>query len=118
MISSDSANRPWLSLYGMLKTSYERLEQLKETGGVLDDTVIQVMYRLGVAYMRRGETQNCCARNAPESCILPIQGGGIHKFQDNSKQAIVWYTKVLDRTQPTAPIAKIPIPQIPRLIHD
>ena len=35
------------------------------------------LYRLGVAYMRLGETQNCCARNTPDSCIIPIQGGGL-----------------------------------------
>ena len=30
------------------------------------DTNIQ----LGVAYMRLGETRNCCLRSTPESCIL------------------------------------------------
>ena len=55
-------------------------------------------YRLGVAHMRCGETQNCCIRHTPESCVLPIQGGGIHTQQDGSRQAIVFFTEVLQNT--------------------
>ena len=32
------------------------------------------LFELGVAYLRMGETQNCCLRHNPESCILPIRG--------------------------------------------
>ena len=35
-------------------------------------------YRLGVAYMRLGETQNCTRHPNAESCILPLRDGGIH----------------------------------------
>ena len=55
-------------------------------------------YRLGVAYMRRGETQNCCLRNRPESCILPLRDGGIHTQQESSQKAIEFFSEVLQRT--------------------
>ncbi len=55
-------------------------------------------YRLGVAYMRRGETENCCLRNKPESCILPLRGGGIHTQQESSLKAIAFFGEVLQRT--------------------
>lgn len=55
-------------------------------------------YRLGVAYMRRGETENCCLRNRPESCILPLRGGGIHTQQESSLKAIAFFGEVLQRT--------------------
>ena len=40
---------------------------------------------LGLAYMRHGETRNCYLHNSPESCILPLQGGGIHTEQEPSR---------------------------------
>ena len=55
-------------------------------------------YRLGVAYMRRGETENCCLRNRPESCILPLRDGGIHTQQESSHKAIAFFNEVLQRT--------------------
>lgn len=58
-------------------------------------TQAQTVYRLGVAYMRLGETQNCCLRHTPESCILPIRGGGLHRKPDGSKQAISPFQTVL-----------------------
>ena len=58
----------------------------------------QTHYRLGVAYMRRGETENCCLRNRPESCILPLRDGGIHTQQESSLKAIAFFSEVLQRT--------------------
>jgi hypothetical protein len=55
-------------------------------------------FRLGVAYMRLGETQNCCVRNTPESCILPLGGAAIHTQQDGSRQAISQFTKILQNS--------------------
>ena len=45
--------------------------------------------------MRVGETQNCCNRFTPESCVLPIRGQGIHTEKGASKQAIEYFTEVL-----------------------
>ncbi len=58
----------------------------------------QTIFHLGVAHMRHGETQNCCLRHTPESCILPLQGGGIHTQQDGSQQAVAYFTEVLQNT--------------------
>ena len=57
-----------------------------------------LIFRLGVAYVRLGETQNCCLRNEPESCILPIRGVGIHTLKEGSKRAIDYFTEVLNAT--------------------
>ena len=52
-------------------------------------------FQLGVAYLRLGETQNCCLRNTPESCIVPITTGGLHANTTGSEQAIHYFTQVL-----------------------
>jgi tetratricopeptide (TPR) repeat protein len=40
-----------------------------------------------VAHLRMGEEQNCHAGNNPESCLLPIQGAGIHRQKEGSTRA-------------------------------
>ena len=69
----------------------------------------QTLFRLGVAYMRQGETQNCCPNqigiaNNPDSCILPLRDGGIHTQQDSSLQAITYLTEVLRNTTVELPL--------------
>jgi len=60
---------------------------------------LQVKFILGVAYLRLGETQNCCLRHSSESCILPIRGDGVHTRQEGSKNAIKYFLEVLQETE-------------------
>ena len=60
-------------------------------------------YRLGVAYLRLGETRNCAHHPNAEACILPLRGDGIHSDQNPSRQAIAALTGVLDDTPAPAP---------------
>ena len=55
---------------------------------------------LGTAYLRLGETENCCLLHSGESCIVPIQGAGIHTRQTGSRKAIECFLALLSR--PTA----------------
>ena len=69
----------------------------------------QTLFRLGVAYLRQGETQNCCPNEIgvtsnPDSCILPLQGGGIHTQQESSLQAITYLTEVARNTTVELPL--------------
>ena len=52
---------------------------------------------LGVAYLRLGETQNCCQRATPNSCILPIQGDAVHTKPEGSQQAQQMFLNVLKK---------------------
>ena len=54
-----------------------------------------IVFRLGVAYMRSGETENCCNRFTPDSCILPIRDGGIHEDPAGSRGAINHFKDVI-----------------------
>ncbi|MFQ5600586.1 MAG: FG-GAP-like repeat-containing protein [Candidatus Krumholzibacteriia bacterium] len=56
---------------------------------------VYTRFRLGVAYMRLGETENCCQRHTSESCIVPIQGGGLHTKLEGSESAIRMFTQIL-----------------------
>ena len=84
---------------------YSRALELTQSGSnqIPQHAVIESHFYLGLAYMRLAETRNCCLRHTSESCILPIQGDGIHIEQDPSKQAILQFAEVLSRTTEESP---------------
>jgi hypothetical protein len=41
-----------------------------------------------IGYLRLGEQENCLTNHNAESCLLPIQSGGVHKLQRGSRKAI------------------------------
>lgn len=67
----------------------------------------RIKFTLAVAYLRLGETENCCLRHSSESCILPIRGSGVHTEPQGSRQAIKYFQEVLDDTQGSANIDHI-----------
>ena len=85
----EAAITHWETARGMLP---------REQGIVDPGQVNELTYRLAVAYLRLGETRNCCLRNSPDSCIAPIRGEGIHTDTQGSEQAIRYFTEILERT--------------------
>jgi hypothetical protein len=59
-----------------------------------------LLYDLGVANMRQGEVDNCVARHTSRSCILPIEGDGVHVDQTGSRAAMKWFREALAGSQP------------------
>ncbi len=53
--------------------------------------------QLAIAYMRKGEMDNCATNHNPQSCIIPIQGGGIHKITSGSDSAVEIYKMILNK---------------------
>ena len=62
--------------------------------------VNDTLFQLAIGYMRMAETENCCATNAPESCIVPFQPPAIHTRTEGSTAAIRYLTELLK--EPTA----------------
>ncbi|HYC77113.1 MAG TPA: CRTAC1 family protein [Planctomycetota bacterium] len=75
---------------------------METTGAERDRLYPQVLLELGVAHLRRAETENCCARHTPESCIMPIRGEGLHDKPEGSRAAIAVFSEVLKATKPDA----------------
>jgi hypothetical protein len=62
-----------------------------------------VRYLRGLCYLRLGEQQNCLIRHTSESCLLPIQPGGIHLRPEGSRAAIEIFSSLLrERTNDLA----------------
>ena len=51
---------------------------------------------LAVSYLRLGEQVNCCSMYGPRSCLLPIEGTGVHQDQEGSRSAIREYLELLE----------------------
>lgn len=73
----------------------EKALKLAEPGNLQNNALKKTHFELGMAYFRHGETENCCSLNTSESCIVPIQGAGLHTKPLGSRNAIQHFLKVL-----------------------
>ena len=59
----------------------------------------RLSFDLGVAAMRKGEGDNCVARHTAQSCLLPIEKGGVHVEQSGSREAMRWLREARETTR-------------------
>ena len=79
-------------------------ELLPKVEHELDEGVVpRVIFNLGFAYMRWGETQNCALGNTADSCLLPIRGDGVHLLPEGSRKAIEYFEEALTRVRKNTP---------------
>ncbi len=84
-----------------LSRAYELLPKVEHE---LDEGIVpRVIFNLGFAHMRFGETQNCALGYSPDSCLLPIRGDGVHRLPEGSRRAIQYFTEVLTRVRRNTP---------------
>lgn len=63
----------------------------------LNDKHRPIFELLALAYLRLGENENCQHAHTAESCILPLQGGGIHQLPKGSTRAKALYALLNSR---------------------
>lgn len=63
---------------------------------LLPDLVEAAKESIAFSYLRIGIQENCFFQHNAESCLLPIQGSGIHTIRDGSNEAIKRYTEILN----------------------
>jgi hypothetical protein len=79
-----------------MESVYKMLPKIRSQ--LTQQQVEEIIYRLGLLYLRYGETQNCCLRNTPDSCIIPFQTAALHTQEEGSRAAIRYFTELLQRT--------------------
>jgi hypothetical protein len=52
---------------------------------------------LAISELRLGEQQNCVAMHNGDSCLFPLEGGGIHMVQTGPRAAVKEYEAILER---------------------
>ena len=79
---------------GVLKQVIDAMKLTKDNLTIENKSFFDL---LAISYMRKGELENCAANHNAQSCIIPIQGGGIHKLTSGSEQAIEIYKMLLNK---------------------
>ena len=77
--------------------SSQAVERLLEAYELTRGRDIEVTFELAVAHMRLGEAQNCIGHRNPESCVLPVRSGGVHRDKTAVQSAIRYLEEVLGR---------------------
>lgn len=57
--------------------------------------LVQTHFYRGLVYLRIAETENCCLKNHPQSCIVPIQPAAFHTEKEGSLKAIQNFEEIL-----------------------
>ncbi|MES2829857.1 MAG: FG-GAP-like repeat-containing protein [Bacteroidota bacterium] len=103
------------SAYDALRINYSRAKVFMEKGDIdkaialfnqvqndpsvkgSDFDLHQLEPEIAFSYVRMGEVYNCLSNHNSQSCIYPIQAGGLHKDPAGSSKAIEIYEKILKR---------------------
>lgn len=77
---------------------FNELERLTagQDGAEARANTITLRLNQALCHLREAERLNCLTNHNADSCLLPIQGGGIHRFQGPSHQAMTILTRLLE----------------------
>ncbi len=80
--------------------AYEDSAQFARANNLPIDDQLQRLLLTGeaVGHLRAGETANCLLNHNADSCIFPIQGGGVHQLPEGSRAAVAVLTDLLQKT--------------------
>ena len=75
---------------------FNAAEQLSRAAGEWrGNNVVNVPLNQALCHLRMAEQRNCLSNHNADSCLAPIRGGGIHTWQEGSRQAIGVLTNLL-----------------------
>lgn len=57
---------------------------------------LQLQSFRALCHLRLGEQENCLHHHNADSCLFPIQGGGVHRLQRGSRGAVGVFTGILE----------------------
>ena len=80
-----------------LKENEEIIRQLRQYAPQDDRLLPQLLTTSALCYLRMGEQENCLINHNADSCLFPVQGGGVHQLQRGSRGAITVLTELLTR---------------------
>ncbi len=71
---------------------------LRERHVALDGKILpDLLHARALCYLRLGEQENCILNRNADSCLFPVQGGGVHKLPRGSRGAIAVLTELLEK---------------------
>ncbi|HYD83584.1 MAG TPA: VCBS repeat-containing protein, partial [Opitutus sp.] len=78
---------------------FESYERAVAAGGMTlkPEFEARLLMMKALCHLRIGEQENCLTNHNADSCIFPIQGGGVHVRPEGSRAAVALLTQVLER---------------------
>jgi hypothetical protein len=73
---------------------FERSQALRGTP-LSSENKLNVRLNEALCHLREAERINCLSNHNADSCLLPLRDGGIHRWQESSRQAIQVLTNLL-----------------------
>jgi hypothetical protein len=78
--------------------AFQRIEAEMDSLGEKDaKSRFRLASALAISNLRLGEQENCIANHNPESCIMPIAGGGVYQLTRGPEKAAKIYLKLLKK---------------------
>jgi FG-GAP-like repeat/ASPIC and UnbV len=76
---------------------YQTAEDHVKQAGITPNAKLtsELRLRRALAWMRIGEQVNCVSNHNQASCLLPIRGGGVHKYPEGSRTAAALFEEEL-----------------------
>lgn len=84
-------NREALQIFEVLS------KELASQASAAPESVINTELNRALCHLRMAEFNNCLSNHNADSCLMPIQGGGIHVWKDGSRNATQVLTGLLNR---------------------
>ncbi len=85
-----------LLMKGDNSTCIERLEAFLNGREPVTKNNVRHYKILALAYLRQAEQTNCIDNHHPQSCIVPIQPGGVHRDSSAIAKAVLTYERLID----------------------
>ena len=82
--------------------AHDLLTGLSGLAAELGSEATEVLFRIGVAWLRFGESRNCAGMHTAAACILPIRGEAIHREREGSEQAARFLREYLAAVPPNS----------------
>ncbi len=76
-----------------------RAELAKSNHPTIAERLVDLDSLMAIAWLRLGEQENCLAHHGPDSCLMPLRGGGVHQAQRGARNALA----LLDATLTARP---------------
>lgn len=64
-------------------------------GRLAGNNLVNLRLNQALCHLREAERLNCLSNHNADSCLLPLQGGGLHRWQEPSRRAIGVLTNLL-----------------------
>lgn len=83
----------------------ERVESILKKRGLLEANQTKLALSKALCWLRLGEQENCLINHNVDSCLFPIQNGGVHVKEQGSRNALQLFEQYL-QVHPNNPSAR------------